>query len=63
MRKIQGWKQSLLSQVGIKILIKAVAQAVPIYPMNIFKFPKSICKEFDSMIANSSGIKKMMQGK
>ncbi|CAL9012264.1 unnamed protein product [Prunus brigantina] len=39
--KIQGWKQQLLSQASHEVLIKAVAQAVPQYPMNIFLFPKS----------------------
>ena len=32
------------------MLIKAVAQAVLVYLLNIFKFPTSICKEFDSLV-------------
>lgn len=37
--KIQGWKQSTLSQAEMKVLIKVVAQAILAYLMNIFKFP------------------------
>ncbi|BFG15867.1 hypothetical protein CerSpe_021410 [Prunus speciosa] len=49
--KVDGWKQQLLSQAGREVLIKAVAQAVPAYPMNIFLFPLTFCKEVDSILA------------
>ncbi|BFG31061.1 hypothetical protein CerSpe_173350 [Prunus speciosa] len=52
MSKIQGWKQQLLSQAGREVLLKAVVQAVPAYPMHIFGFPSKICKEIDSLMAN-----------
>lgn len=42
--KIQGWKHVLLLQTGWEVLIKVVVQAIPTYPMNLFKFPASICK-------------------
>ncbi|KAM1815535.1 hypothetical protein FF1_000031 [Malus domestica] len=48
--KIQGWKQCTLSQAGKEVMIKAVAQAIPAYPMNLFKFPDSICNELNSLI-------------
>ncbi|CAL2271420.1 unnamed protein product [Prunus armeniaca] len=51
LRKIGGWKQGLLSQAGRDILIKSVAQAVPTYPMGIFKFPKSFCQKLEHEIA------------
>ncbi|CAL9019993.1 unnamed protein product, partial [Prunus brigantina] len=51
LRKIGGWKQGLLSQAGRDILIKSVAQAVPTYPMGIFKFPKSFCQKLEQEIA------------
>lgn len=50
--KIQGWKKSTLLTVGREVLIKAVAQAIPAYPMNLFKFPATFYKELDSMIAD-----------
>ncbi|XP_050145591.1 uncharacterized protein LOC126621231 [Malus sylvestris] len=49
--KIQGWKCSTLSQAGREILIKAVAQAIPAYPMNLFKFPSTLCNELDALIS------------
>lgn len=49
--KLQCWKQATLSQAGKEVLIKAVVQAIPAYPMNLFKFPVTLCKEIDSMIA------------
>ncbi|KAI5349989.1 hypothetical protein L3X38_002880 [Prunus dulcis] len=49
--KVDGWKQQLLSQAGREVLIKAVAQAVPTYPMNIFLLPLTFCKEIDSILA------------
>ncbi|CAN6555765.1 unnamed protein product [Malus baccata var. baccata] len=48
--KLQGWKKSTLTQAGREILIKAVAQAIPAYPMNLFKFPSSFCNELDALI-------------
>lgn len=52
LRKIQGWKQSVLSQAGREILIKSVANAVPMYPMCCFNFPKKVCNSFNNALAN-----------
>ncbi|KAM1708059.1 hypothetical protein ACFX15_001058 [Malus domestica] len=49
--KIQGWKQSALSFAGKEVLIKAVIQAIPTYPMNLFKFPAVVYKDLDSLFA------------
>ncbi|XP_025662107.1 uncharacterized mitochondrial protein AtMg00310-like [Arachis hypogaea] len=49
--KMQGWKEKLLNQVGKEVLIKAVIQAIPVYAMNIIKFPKSFSKKIESAIA------------
>ena len=32
--------------------MKAVLNAIPIYPMNCFKFPVQTCKEHNSLISN-----------
>ncbi|BBN67416.1 Ribonuclease H-like superfamily protein [Prunus dulcis] len=52
LRKLSGWKQSLLSQAGREVLIKAVAQAVPNYLMGVFLIPKTFCTKMESEIAN-----------
>lgn len=36
----------------MEVLIKAMVQAIPAYPMNLFKFPETICKELDSLLSN-----------
>ena len=41
-----------MSQAGREVLIKAIATAVPTYPMHLFLFPKSICKSMSADIAN-----------
>ncbi|KAM1146084.1 hypothetical protein PS2_037782 [Malus domestica] len=52
LEKMQGWKQSSLSRAGKEVLIKAVVQAIPAYPMSIFKFPAIVCQELDSLVAD-----------
>lgn len=47
----QGWKQNHLSHGGKEILLKAVALAMPIFSMNVFKLPKAICEEINGIIA------------
>jgi hypothetical protein len=48
-KRLQGWKEKLLSQAGREILIKAVIQAIPSYAMSCFRFPASLCDEICSM--------------
>ena len=47
---IQGWKEKFLSRAGKEILVKAVAQAIPIYAMSCFDITKSFCDEISSMV-------------
>ncbi|CAL9007242.1 unnamed protein product [Prunus brigantina] len=51
MGKVEGWKQKLLTQAGREVLIKAVAQAIPTYPMTVLLFPGGLCRELDGILA------------
>ena len=44
-KKLQGWKEKLLSQVGREVLIKSIIQAIPTYTMSCFKLFKGLIKE------------------
>ena len=43
--KLKGWKEKMMSQAGREILIKVVAQAIPIYAMGCFLLPKGLLKD------------------
>lgn len=49
-KRIQGWKEKLLSKAGKEILIKAVAQTIPSYAMSCFDLTKTLCDEISAMI-------------
>ena len=49
-KKIQGWKEKLLSKAGKEKLIKVVAQAIPSYAMSCFDLTKSLCDDIGRMI-------------
>jgi hypothetical protein len=49
-KRIQGWKEKLLSRAGKETLIKAVSQAIPSYAMSCFYLTKSLCDEISTMI-------------
>ncbi|KAG6632474.1 hypothetical protein CIPAW_13G162100 [Carya illinoinensis] len=50
-RKISSWKNSFLSSAGIEVLIKVVLQSIPTYTMDVFRFPRKLSSEINSMIA------------
>ena len=50
-KRIQGWKERLLSRAGKEVLIKAVAQSIPTYSMSVFKLPTGLCKELAAMMS------------
>jgi len=50
-QRIQGWKEKLLSKTGKEIMIKAVAQAIPVFAMGCFDLTKEICGQISAMIA------------
>ena len=49
-KKLAGWKEKMLSMGRKEVLIKAVAQAVPVYTMSCFLLPKGLCEEIEGMI-------------
>lgn len=44
-KKLIGWRAKLLSSAGREILIKVVAHAMPLYPMNCYLLPQSLCQD------------------
>ena len=48
--KLTGWKEKLMSNAGKEVLIKAVAQVVPLYTMSCFKLPYGLCEEMTRMV-------------
>ena len=49
-KKLQGWKEKLLSQADKKVLIKLVIQVIPTYSMSCFKLPKCLIKDIEIII-------------
>lgn len=50
-QRVQGWKENLLSKAGKEVLIKAVAQAIPVFAMGCFDITKEMCNQISAMIA------------
>jgi len=48
--KVQGWIEKSLSTAGKEILVKSVAQAVPVYSMSCFKLPRGLCEHLNMLI-------------
>jgi exonuclease III len=49
--RMQGWKETFLSQAGKEVLLKAVVQAIPTYTMSVFQLPKTLCKDINSLMS------------
>lgn len=54
-KKLQRWKEKLLSQVGREVLIKAVIQTIPTYMMSCFKLPKVLIKDLEILTRKFGG--------
>ncbi|KAI5327143.1 hypothetical protein L3X38_026539 [Prunus dulcis] len=50
-KKLNIWKEKLLSKAGKALLIKAVAQSILDYAMGVFKLPVTLCADLNSMIS------------
>ncbi|XP_048492142.1 uncharacterized protein LOC125493157 [Beta vulgaris subsp. vulgaris] len=50
-KKLQGWKEKLLSRAGKEVLLKAVIQAVPTYLMGVYKIPATIIQKIQAAMA------------
>jgi hypothetical protein len=45
-----NWVEKNMSTGAKEVLIKSVAQAIPIYSMGVFKLPATLCDEMTQII-------------
>ena len=50
-KKLQGWKEKLLSRAGKETLLKSVIQAIPTYLMGVYKIPGLVIQKIHSAMA------------
>ena len=50
-KKLQGWKDKMLSKTRKEVLIKVVAQSISTYTMGVFQLLVKICKELNAICA------------
>ena len=48
--KVKGWMSKCLSARGKEVLIKSVAQAIPVFSMSCFKLPRGLCDHIKTTI-------------
>ena len=48
--KVRGWMEKLLSAARKEVLIKSIAQAIPVYSMSCFRLPRGVCDSVTSII-------------
>jgi hypothetical protein len=49
-KRLIQWGEIFLSQGGKEVLIKAIAQAIPVYVMGIFKLPFGLLDDLTKII-------------
>ncbi|KAI5351664.1 hypothetical protein L3X38_004555 [Prunus dulcis] len=50
-KKLQGLREQTLSIAGKEVLLKVVAQSIPLYVMSCFLLPQGLCHEIEQMMA------------
>ena len=50
MSRLHGGMERCLSMAGKEVLVKAVAQAVPVFSMSCFKLPRGMCEHLNMLI-------------
>ena len=48
--KVKGWLEKLFSSAGKEVLVKFVAQAVPVYSVSCFKLPRGLIEQLNKLI-------------
>jgi hypothetical protein len=51
-QRINGWKEKYLSIGAKEILLKSVAQVIPVYAMSVFLISKEVCKRMIDAISS-----------
>ena len=49
-KRVQGWMEKILSTGGKEVLIKSIAQVIPVFSMACFKLPRGLCQHINSLI-------------
>ncbi|XP_060962204.1 uncharacterized mitochondrial protein AtMg00310-like [Cannabis sativa] len=50
-KRIQGWESKFLRRAGKEVLIKTVAQSLPIYAMSVFLLPLDITHDMERLMS------------
>ena len=62
-KKLQGWKGMILSKAGREVMMKVVAQSIPVYMMSLFKFPYSSTINCNILLLNFGVAKRTVKGR
>ncbi|KAH1047495.1 hypothetical protein J1N35_038279 [Gossypium stocksii] len=51
MKLLNSWNMRLLSSGGKEVFLKSVLQAIPVYAMQCFKLPSSLCHDLEALFS------------